>query len=133
MRLPFSQSTANRLMKIADHPVISNSAHWPNLPASWRTLYEISKHDPETVEDLLEAGKIKPEMTGKNVKDLFRKRRQPARSQKSSSPPSFSTQFRRCCGQERRDALDGLDAARREALIQQFLKVIDEELEQASR
>ena len=38
--VPFGQRTADRLMAIARHPVLSNSTHVSNLPPSWGTLYE---------------------------------------------------------------------------------------------
>jgi hypothetical protein len=39
--LPFTRSTAFRLMAIARDSVISNVAHGQHLPPSWRTLYPI--------------------------------------------------------------------------------------------
>jgi hypothetical protein len=41
--LPFGPNTAQRLMQIAENPVLSNAAHVPLLPASWGTLYELAK------------------------------------------------------------------------------------------
>ena len=41
-RLRRSLGTCERLMKIARNVVLSNSAHGPNLPTSWRTLYELT-------------------------------------------------------------------------------------------
>jgi DUF3102 family protein len=43
--LPFGRQAAHRLMVVARHPVLSNVAHGPHLPASWRTLYELTKID----------------------------------------------------------------------------------------
>ena len=43
--LPFDKRTAERLMALAHHPVISNPAHAPLLPPSWMTLYELTKLD----------------------------------------------------------------------------------------
>jgi hypothetical protein len=42
-KLPFSPRTAQMLMCIAEHPVISNANHGSHLPPSWRTLYELTK------------------------------------------------------------------------------------------
>ena len=36
--LPFGENTAQRLMKIARNPVLSNADHGQYLPPSWRTL-----------------------------------------------------------------------------------------------
>lgn len=43
--VPFGVAAAERLMRVASHPVLSNSAHGPILPQSWRTLYELTKLD----------------------------------------------------------------------------------------
>jgi hypothetical protein len=40
--LPFNERTAQRLMKIAEHPVLTNTTHESHLPTSWTTLYELS-------------------------------------------------------------------------------------------
>jgi hypothetical protein len=45
--LPFNERTAERLMKIAGHPVLTNTSH---LPTSWTTLYELSKASPTVVD-----------------------------------------------------------------------------------
>src|SRR4029453_12385714 len=41
--LSFGPNTAQRLMTIAGHSVLSNTAHAPHLPPSWYTLYELTK------------------------------------------------------------------------------------------
>src|SRR5215469_1165505 len=46
--LPFGDDTAQQLMAIARHPVISNTEHVRFLPASWGTLYRLTKV-PDTV------------------------------------------------------------------------------------
>jgi hypothetical protein len=46
--LPFKAATAQRLMKIAADPKIANAAHAQLLPASWCTLYELTKLPKET-------------------------------------------------------------------------------------
>ena len=38
---PFGATTAQRLMTIASHKVISDRHHGSDLPVSWRTLYAI--------------------------------------------------------------------------------------------
>ena len=41
--LPFGARTVQMLMKIADDPRITDPNHGSYLPASWRTLYELTK------------------------------------------------------------------------------------------
>jgi hypothetical protein len=60
--LPFSGSTADRLMKIAKHKVLSQSDHARNLPAHWTTLYELSRLPAKKVLALIEDGTISPKM-----------------------------------------------------------------------
>ena len=61
--VPFSLNTAERLMRVARHPVLSNSAHVQTLPQSWGTLYELSQLDDDTLAAGIKAGEITPEMT----------------------------------------------------------------------
>jgi hypothetical protein len=60
--LRFSASTAERLMAIARHPVISDSAHAPILPPSWTVLYELARLPAGKVRKLIEQERIHPEM-----------------------------------------------------------------------
>ena len=52
--LPFSANTAQRLMAVASDSRLSNPAHGQHLPASWRTLYEITKLSDEEFTDAIE-------------------------------------------------------------------------------
>ena len=77
--VPFSERTAERLMSVAMHPVISNPTHASDLPQSWATLYELAKlDDADTIAAMnrgdvplemsaviagIKAGEIKPDMT----------------------------------------------------------------------
>jgi hypothetical protein len=54
--LPFSWETAFRFMSIAGYPVISNVAHAQHLPASWGTLYELSRLPEDKLEIALSEG-----------------------------------------------------------------------------
>lgn len=69
-KLPFAENTAQRLMLLAKHPAISNTAHAPYLPPSWVTLYELSKLDESDFESALSGGLIHPEMQRKDVAKL---------------------------------------------------------------
>ena len=65
--LPFSQSTANKLMKIAASEHLRNSDHGPNLPACWRTLYELTTVTAEQFKHGITTGSINPKMQRKDV------------------------------------------------------------------
>lgn len=69
-KLPFGENTALRLMRIAGNPFISNAAHVQHLPASWGTLYELTKLDEETFLSALSDGLINPETQRKDVAKL---------------------------------------------------------------
>jgi Protein of unknown function (DUF3102) len=67
LKLPFNPGTAQRLMAIARHPVISNAAHAPLLPPSWTTLYELTKLSPEALLPKIEDGSITPKTERRDV------------------------------------------------------------------
>ena len=60
--LPFSDRTAERLMAIARHPVLSDSTHASNLPPSWTTLYELSRLPAGKLRKLIEQERIHSDM-----------------------------------------------------------------------
>lgn len=60
--LPFSGSTARRLMAIARDRRIVERAHVHDLPPHWGTLYELTKLDDETFDRRLADGSIYAEM-----------------------------------------------------------------------
>lgn len=57
-RLPFGAETAQRLMKIARDKRITNPAHGPHLPASWRSLHELTTLSDEEFAAALKDGRI---------------------------------------------------------------------------
>jgi hypothetical protein len=65
--LPFNERTAQRLMKIAEHPVLSNATHVSHLPTSWGTLYELSKATPKLLEAKIQDGTITPRLERSQV------------------------------------------------------------------
>ena len=70
--LPFSRRTAEMLVAVAEHPVLSNAHHGSRLPASWRTLYELSRIEPQSVlEAALDAGQITAETTRGQARELY--------------------------------------------------------------
>lgn len=60
--LPFSDSTAQRLMAIARDNRLSNPAHVQLLPASWGTLYELTKLSDEEFTSAVQQHVIRPDM-----------------------------------------------------------------------
>jgi hypothetical protein len=62
--------TAQRLMAIAQHDVLTNATHGSHLPPSWRTLYELTKLDRKVLERALEDGAITPAMERRDVAGL---------------------------------------------------------------
>jgi hypothetical protein len=69
-KLPFTPGTARRLKTIAEHQIISNQAHAPVLPASWMTLYELTKLSPEILLAKLKDGSIHPKLERKDVRAM---------------------------------------------------------------
>jgi hypothetical protein len=72
--LPFAENTTQRLIKIAEHPVLSNTAYRPLLPASWRTLYELTKLDDNTLKKLLDDEKITSKTEQKEAIKFLKKK-----------------------------------------------------------
>jgi hypothetical protein len=84
--LPFSSRTAQRLMQIAEHPVLSDATHVSHLPASWGTLYELAQLPPQLLEQHIDDGVVHLKMERKDAQALL--------PGKSKAPPKS----------ERRDA-----------------------------
>src|SRR6185437_8713855 len=61
-QLPFSASTAQRLMAVARYARLSNPAHVQHLPASWGTLYELTKLSDDEFSSALAQNVIRPDM-----------------------------------------------------------------------
>lgn len=65
--LPFGARTAQRLMQIAADTRLSNATHVSHLPASWGTLYEITKLDDDEFDRGIEDGTIRPDMARREL------------------------------------------------------------------
>jgi hypothetical protein len=65
--LEFSLRTGNYLMQIAQHPVLSNSQHFANLPKAWTTVHALTPLPAEETERLIAEGKIHSRMTRKDA------------------------------------------------------------------
>jgi hypothetical protein len=69
--LPFSQSWANKLMKIGKCDHLRNSEHASEfLPAHWSTLFELTKLTAEQFDHGIKTGKINPKMQRKDIAAL---------------------------------------------------------------
>lgn len=69
-KLPFDKGTAQRLIAISNNDNLRNAAHGPHLPASWRTLYELTKLTDEQFDQGVKSGVINPKMERKDVNAL---------------------------------------------------------------
>ncbi|MGI9382641.1 MAG: hypothetical protein ACR2PO_05765 [Methyloligellaceae bacterium] len=68
--LPFSTRSAQRFMKIASDPRLSDPAHAQFLPPAWTALYELIKLSDEEFAQALNSGHINPNMTRNDVVKL---------------------------------------------------------------
>ena len=65
--LPFTPSTAQRLMAIANDPRINDPGTIPLLPPSWGTLYALTKLPDDEFRRRLSGGEIAPTMSRRDV------------------------------------------------------------------
>ena len=72
-KVPFSQRTADYLMRIANHSVLSNSQYVANLPASWSTLSHIADLPGEAIVGLIADGSITPDTQAADVKEIAKR------------------------------------------------------------
>jgi hypothetical protein len=73
--VPFGIRSAQYLMVIAQHPVLSDAKHASLLPSSWMTLYALSRANPATLTAALHDGRVRPDMPRKAVRALLPSRR----------------------------------------------------------
>ena len=92
--LPFEASTARKLKIIAENPIIGKRAHVHVLPASWGTLYELTKLDNElgegTLQKKIDNGDINSKTERKDVVKLLR-------TKSKKMPPDLDTVVTREC------------------------------------
>jgi hypothetical protein len=60
--LPFSERTAQVLMRVAQHPDLANPQHVADLPASWGTLGVLAQLPPGEIPKRIQAGEITPDL-----------------------------------------------------------------------
>jgi hypothetical protein len=56
--LKMDPATARRLMAIGGHAVISNRANMRDFPASWPTLYELTKVETKLLQAAIKDGRV---------------------------------------------------------------------------
>jgi hypothetical protein len=66
---PLSERTAQRLMAIARHPILSNPTHVSLLPPAWSTLSALCQLPRETLRLKFESGAIHPGLERAEVRD----------------------------------------------------------------
>lgn len=95
--VPFSANTAEILMKVASHPVLSKSEIAQSLPQSWYTLYELTKLDDEQIVAGIKAGEITPDMTRAEASalraDPVEKPEQPPHEEMAAAVKNAVTKF----------------------------------------
>jgi Protein of unknown function (DUF3102) len=69
--LNFTPRTAQRLMAIAGHPVLSKATHVSHLPPAWGTLAALARVDEKKLEAAIEKGTVHPGMERKDVAALL--------------------------------------------------------------
>jgi hypothetical protein len=74
-KLGMDLGKAERLMKIARHPVLGNSAHAPIMPVAWTTLYTLAVLPPALLEQLIADGAIHPDLERQQAEQLVREAR----------------------------------------------------------
>ena len=79
--LPFGARTAQRLMAIASHPVISKATHASYLPPSWMTLYELTKLPEHALQQKIDSGEITPKIGRATVNVWCGKKKRPPKAQ----------------------------------------------------
>jgi hypothetical protein len=70
-KLPFGERTAEKLMAIARHPIISNPTHESHLPPRQEALYLMTRLPLEELEKMLADGTINPNTERKHVEKIL--------------------------------------------------------------
>lgn len=94
--LPFGARTAQMLMKIGADKRLSDAKHVSHLPASWGTLFELTKLDDETLTRRIKEGTIRPDMQRREVatggaRSIMANREQSKESLDFAPTPPFAT------------------------------------------
>jgi exonuclease VII large subunit len=68
--MPFGDSTARKLMQIAQHPDLSNREHVTDLPASWGTLSILAQLPPGEIPRRIQAHEITAELERAKAQEM---------------------------------------------------------------
>ncbi|MGE5141730.1 MAG: hypothetical protein ACM3JD_19870, partial [Rudaea sp.] len=79
--LPFSPSTARKLVAIACNPILSDRAHVHALPPHWGTLHQLALLPEARLQALIDDGTVCPDMERADVEAL----REPSKPAKNKS------------------------------------------------
>ena len=95
--VPFGERSAEMLIAIASNKVLSNPNHGSDIPASWRSLYELTKLDDEQIVAGIKAGEITPDMTRAEASalraDPIEKPEQPPHEEMAAAVKNAVTKF----------------------------------------
>lgn len=69
-KVPFSDRTGERLMEVAQHPIISDPTHGSVLPPHWRTLHAMTKIPAEQLKKLIADRTIHGETERKDIEKI---------------------------------------------------------------
>lgn len=78
------QRSAEKLMKIAAHPVLSKSTNWSILPPTLNSLAVLSRLDKKRLQGDIEKGKISPQMTIKEATALATEQKPKTKPEKTA-------------------------------------------------
>ena len=91
-KLPFSRRTAEKYMVIANDGRLIDESNQKHLPASWGTLYLISRLENEQFSAAIEGGVITPTVTRKAIADYINSMK-PAANDDVAKPVEIFTIF----------------------------------------
>jgi hypothetical protein len=103
LKLPFTSSTARKLMLIAENQIVC--AHVHKMPPSWGTLYELTKLSDEVLRAAIKDGRVNPKMQRKDVRAL--RGQPPDKAPKAKGPvPPLMTSWRSSSDEVKTGLLD---------------------------
>lgn len=112
-RVNFTPRIAQILTKTAANPLISNASNCSYLPASYRTLYDLSRLPDDVLHKAFADGRITPEMQRKDIKALLPRatmrnewRDAPAEISRSVADDIVFGDFREMCADLPDDSVD---------------------------
>ena len=103
VQLEMDLGTVERQMKIARNPVLADSAHAPNLPISWMTLYVLASLPLKVLEGFIKDGTVHPGLKRKEAERLVQQvRGSNSEGASSTTETGFSTETAATAGAEQK-------------------------------